>query len=274
MKSSARRVSCAERPPKSADTASHETTLVRGDDRRAGGAGGRAARRATDTARARMPRAARRRCARSSRRKRCRDDARGGGRSRWETTGSWWGGCPVEGAAIIAPACMRATRVGYSCAHGHHPLSQCARRGHDGRRQQRDRGRQRARARSRHRGRGSPLTHCPPHADEVVDCRGMVVLPGLVNTHHHFFQTLTRAVPAAQDAELFGWLRTLYPMWSGLTPEMLERLGARRDGRAHALRLHHVERPPVSVSERRPPRRHHRRRARRSACASTRAAAR
>ena len=59
-------------------------------------------------------------------------------------------------------------------------------------------------------------------ADEVVDCRGMVVLPGLVNTHHHFFQTLTRALPAAQDADLFAWLRALYPVWRRLTPEMLE----------------------------------------------------
>jgi cytosine/adenosine deaminase-related metal-dependent hydrolase len=45
--------------------------------------------------------------------------------------------------------------------------------------------------------------------------------PVLVNTHHHFFQTLTRAVPAAQDVALFGWLRVLYPMWQRLTPEML-----------------------------------------------------
>ncbi len=60
------------------------------------------------------------------------------------------------------------------------------------------------------------------HIDEVVDCRGMVVLPGLVNTHHHFFQTLTRALPAAQDAELFAWLRVLYPVWARLTPAMLE----------------------------------------------------
>lgn len=66
-----------------------------------------------------------------------------------------------------------------------------------------------------------PTHALPATADEVVDCRGMVVLPGLVNTHHHFFQTLTRAVPAAQDAELFGWLRTLYPVWARLTPEML-----------------------------------------------------
>ena len=61
----------------------------------------------------------------------------------------------------------------------------------------------------------------PDAADEVIDCRGMVVLPGLVNTHHHFFQTLTRALPAAQDAELFAWLRALYPVWARLTPEML-----------------------------------------------------
>lgn len=63
----------------------------------------------------------------------------------------------------------------------------------------------------------------PPQvaADEVIDARGHAVLPGLVNTHHHMFQSLTRAVEAAQDAELFGWLRTLYPIWSRLTPEMI-----------------------------------------------------
>ena len=56
--------------------------------------------------------------------------------------------------------------------------------------------------------------------DEAIDLGGCVVTPGLVNTHHHFFQTLTRAVPAAQDAELFLWLRTLYPLWGRLTPDM------------------------------------------------------
>jgi cytosine/adenosine deaminase-related metal-dependent hydrolase len=56
--------------------------------------------------------------------------------------------------------------------------------------------------------------------DEMIDLVGHVVVPGLVNTHHHFYQTLTRALPGAQDAELFGWLRSLYPVWQRLTPEM------------------------------------------------------
>ncbi len=58
-------------------------------------------------------------------------------------------------------------------------------------------------------------------ADEVIDGRGHLVMPGLVNTHHHMFQSLTRALPAVQDAELFSWLRGLYPVWGGLTPEMV-----------------------------------------------------
>lgn len=59
----------------------------------------------------------------------------------------------------------------------------------------------------------------PTSADEVLDLDGYIVLPGLINTHHHFYQTLTRAVPAAQDANLFNWLKTLYPIWARLTPE-------------------------------------------------------
>ena len=59
----------------------------------------------------------------------------------------------------------------------------------------------------------------PPTADEVLDLTGHVVLPGLVNTHHHFYQTLTRAVRAAQDSNLFNWLKTLYPIWARLNPE-------------------------------------------------------
>jgi 8-oxoguanine deaminase len=59
----------------------------------------------------------------------------------------------------------------------------------------------------------------PEIADEVLDLKDHVVLPGLVNTHHHFYQTLTRAVPAAQNANLFNWLKTLYPIWARMTSE-------------------------------------------------------
>ena len=61
----------------------------------------------------------------------------------------------------------------------------------------------------------------PPTADEVIDLAGHVLLPGLVNTHHHMFQSLTRALPAVQDAPLFDWLTGLYPVWARLTPEMI-----------------------------------------------------
>ena len=56
-------------------------------------------------------------------------------------------------------------------------------------------------------------------AGEVVEAAGCVVTPGLVNTHHHLYQTLTRAVPGGQDALLFGWLKTLYPIWGRFGPE-------------------------------------------------------
>src|SRR5690349_1745430 len=56
-----------------------------------------------------------------------------------------------------------------------------------------------------------------PAADEVVDLSGAVVTPGLVNTHHHLYQTLTRA--RAQEATLFEWLRELYPIWAGIDAE-------------------------------------------------------
>ncbi|MDG1408483.1 MAG: 8-oxoguanine deaminase [Octadecabacter sp.] len=54
---------------------------------------------------------------------------------------------------------------------------------------------------------------------EVLNAQGCVVTPGLVNTHHHLYQTLTRAVPGGQDALLFGWLQTLYPIWARFGPE-------------------------------------------------------
>ncbi len=61
----------------------------------------------------------------------------------------------------------------------------------------------------------------PQTADEIIDATGHVIIPGLINTHHHMYQSLTRAVPAAQDASLFQWLKALYPIWARLTPEMI-----------------------------------------------------
>jgi len=69
--------------------------------------------------------------------------------------------------------------------------------------------------------RVGPTAELPTEADRVIDAGGMIILPGLVNTHHHLYQTLTRAVPAAQDATLFQWLKTLYPIWAGLTAEAI-----------------------------------------------------
>ncbi|GAB1379531.1 8-oxoguanine deaminase [Pararhodobacter aggregans] len=57
---------------------------------------------------------------------------------------------------------------------------------------------------------------------EVIDAAGCVVTPGLVNTHHHLYQSLTRAVPGGQDALLFGWLKTLYPIWARYRPEDMQ----------------------------------------------------
>ena len=66
-----------------------------------------------------------------------------------------------------------------------------------------------------------PTAALPTEADRILNAQGMVILPGLVNTHHHLYQTLTRAVPAAQDATLFQWLKTLYPLWAGMTSEAI-----------------------------------------------------
>ena len=66
-----------------------------------------------------------------------------------------------------------------------------------------------------------PAGELPQQADVVIDAHNHLVTPGLVNTHHHMVQSLTRAIPAVQNAELFSWLRGLYPIWAGLTPEMV-----------------------------------------------------
>ena len=66
-----------------------------------------------------------------------------------------------------------------------------------------------------------PTAELTQEADKVIDLTGHILLPGLINTHHHLYQTLTRAVPAAQDATLFDWLKTLYPIWTGLTSEAI-----------------------------------------------------
>lgn len=66
-----------------------------------------------------------------------------------------------------------------------------------------------------------PTDQLPQIADRVIDAHNMLIMPGLVNTHHHFYQTLTRNLPAAQDANLFHWLRTHYPIWARLTPEAI-----------------------------------------------------
>src|ERR1700723_2459501 len=67
-----------------------------------------------------------------------------------------------------------------------------------------------------------PAGATPKTDAAAFDASAHVVLPGLINTHHHFYQTLTRAVPAALDRELFPWLQALYPVWAHLTPEYLD----------------------------------------------------
>ena len=63
-----------------------------------------------------------------------------------------------------------------------------------------------------------PMGKTPVH-DQIFDASEHVVIPGLINTHHHFYQTLTRAHPNAINKELFDWLKALYPIWARLTPE-------------------------------------------------------
>ncbi|MDP9110918.1 MAG: 8-oxoguanine deaminase [Candidatus Eremiobacteraeota bacterium] len=66
-----------------------------------------------------------------------------------------------------------------------------------------------------------PSNILPKTADTLLNAANSILLPGLVNTHHHFYQTLTRNVPGTQDAALFDWLKLLYPLWARLTPESI-----------------------------------------------------
>lgn len=66
-----------------------------------------------------------------------------------------------------------------------------------------------------------PSESLPDTADEVLDLRGHLVIPGMVNTHHHMYETLTRAIPAVQNTDFFAWIGNLYKLWEKLTPEMI-----------------------------------------------------
>ncbi len=68
-------------------------------------------------------------------------------------------------------------------------------------------------------GSSTELMSIVDEVDTTIDASGMILLPGFVNTHHHFFQTLTRVIPDAQNVNLFQWLKTLYPIWAELRPE-------------------------------------------------------
>jgi cytosine/adenosine deaminase-related metal-dependent hydrolase len=78
-----------------------------------------------------------------------------------------------------------------------------------------------------------PTAELTGQADQVLDLDGHVVLPGLVNTHHHLYQTLFRVVPAAEDGNVFDWLKTLYTLWARMTPEALR--SATRTGLAELV---------------------------------------
>lgn len=71
-----------------------------------------------------------------------------------------------------------------------------------------------------------PVAALPAQADNVIEAREMMVLPGLVNTHHHFYQTLTRNLPGTQDVGLFDWLVRLFPVWARMTPAAMRTASA------------------------------------------------
>ena len=120
--------------------------------------------------------------------------------------------------------------------------------------------------------RGGKIVELVPRGREpatanatVCDAGAHVVLPGLINTHHHFYQTLTRALPAALDRELFPWLQALYPVWARLTPESARSRRHRGDVGIAAVGLHHHDRPSLCLPGRARGRRRYRGRRREAA---------
>ena len=89
-----------------------------------------------------------------------------------------------------------------------------------------------------------------PRAERVLRADGCLVTPGLVNTHHHIYQNLTRAYRPAVNASLFTWLTTLYPLWAGLDEEAAYLSAWVGPGRARARRLHDHDRPPLRAPAR------------------------
>ena len=85
----------------------------------------------------------------------------------------------------------------------------------------------------------------------TLDATDCLVTPGLINSHHHLFQNLTRAYPPMTDKPLFGWLQSLYPLWRALDTESAYVSAWVGPGRAGAVGLHHVDRPPVPAPPRR-----------------------
>ena len=89
-----------------------------------------------------------------------------------------------------------------------------------------------------------------PTATDVLDATDCLVTPGLVNTHHHLFQNLTRAYPPMTDKPLFGWLQSLYPLWRSLDTEGAYLSAWVGSGRVGVVRVHHVDRSPLPAPAR------------------------
>ena len=107
-----------------------------------------------------------------------------------------------------------------------------------------------------------PSGELPETADTVLDLSGQILLPGLINCHHHLDQVLTRNLPAGQNTNLFPWLRAHYRVWAGRTPEDTRTAVDRRLRRAGAFGLHDGLRPRLRLPERLQGRRPDRRRGR------------